>query len=610
MTLELALVLMLLASAIVMFVIDRPRMDVVALLMMAGLPLTGTVTVGEAIAGFADPNIVLIAVLFVLGEGLVRTGVARRLGDWINAQAGGSEVKLVSLLMVAVAGLGSLMSSTAIVAIFIPVVLRICRNTGTAPSRLMMPMSFAALISGMMTLIATAPNLVVNAELVRQGYAGFGFFAVTPFGLVVLLLGVGYMLWARRWLPEHAEEQAAARRRPTFRLWIERYGLAGRQLRGRIEPHSKLIGRRLEQINLRSAGINLIAIERQMGRHRRLLRPARTTELLAGDILLLDVRLAETEAEGLAREYGVERLRLGGTHRHLVDSAQDLGMVEAIVPAESSLLGKTVLEARLRTDSGLTVIGLRRGREVIGDTLLDEQLRVGDTLLLVGFWSDIQRLRRDTGELVVLDLPAELDEVLPAHGRAPQALAILALVVVLMVTGVVANVHAVLIGCLLLGLCRCVDMASAYRSINWQTLVLIVGMIPFSLALQRTGGVDLAAYGLLGLVGDGSPRLALAAIFVITAVLGMFISNTATAILMAPVALAVAADLGASPYPFAMTVALAASTAFMTPVSSPVNTLVVGPGNYRFGDFVKIGVPFSLVTLVVCVMLVPVLLPF
>lgn len=604
------MVLALLVAAIVMFVRNRPRMDVVALIMIAALPLTGTVTINEAIAGFSDPNIVLIAVLFVLGEGLVRTGVARRLGDWINTQAGGSPVKLVALLMLAVAGLGSLMSSTAVVAIFIPVVLRICRNTGTLPSQLMMPMSFAALISGMITLVATAPNLVVNAELVRQGNAGFGFFTITPIGLVVLVLGVLYMLVARRLLPAHAGDVEAERRRPTFRLWIERYGLADRQARVRIKHGSKVVGQRLEQIGLRAAGINLIAIERQMGRRRRLLRPSRTTELLAHDILLLDVRLAAVEIDALAAEYGVEVLPLGNTLRHLIDSAQDLGMVEAIVPAESSLLGKTVLEARMRAESGLTVVGLRRGQEVIGDDLLQEKLKVGDTLLLTGFWSDIQRLRREVNELVLLDLPAELDEVLPAHGRAPQAVAILALVVALMVSGVIANVHAVLIGCLLLGLFRCVDMTSAYRSINWQSLVLIVGMMPFSIALQRTGGVDLAAYGLLGLVGDGSPRLALAVIFLITAVLGMFISNTATAILMAPVALAVAADLGASPYPFAMTVALAASTAFMTPVSSPVNTLVVGPGNYSFIDFVKIGVPFSIITLVVCVLLVPVLLPY
>jgi len=236
-------------------------------------------------------------------------------------------------------------------------------------------------------------------------------------------------------------------------------------------------------------------------------------------------------------------------------------------------------------------------------------LKVGDTLLLTGFWSDISRLRADPTNLILLALPAEYDEVLPAAKRAPQAVAILGLTVAMMVSGVVANVHAALIGCLLMGLFRCVDLASAYRSISWQSLVLIVGMLPFSLALQRTGGVDLAADAVLALAGDASPRVVLGILFVITAALGLFISNTATAVLMAPVALGVAEDLGASPYPFAMIIALAASSAFMTPVSSPVNTLVVGPGNYAFGDFVKVGVPFTFVVMAVSLLLVPWVLP-
>jgi di/tricarboxylate transporter len=606
---DLVFVLILLAAAIAMFVRSRPRMDVVALLMIAALPFTGTVTVGEAIAGFSDPNIVLIALLFVLGEGLVRTGVARRLGDWINVKAGGSEVRLVVLLMASVAIVGSVMSSTAIVAIFIPVVLRICKNTGMAPSKLMMPLSFAALISGMMTLVATTPNLVVNAELVRQGEAGFDFFTITPFGIAILVLGILYMLIARRWLPDTADGASSGRRRPTFREWIDRYNLAERELRVRIRADSPLVGKSRQDVDLRAEGLVLLAIERTSGRRRVLVRPTRSTELFANDVLLLDVRTNQVEVERLAEEYRVELLPLGATHRYLTDRSQDLGMIEAIVPAESSLLGKTVLQARMRDESGLTVIGLRRGREVIGPELLEEKLRVGDTLLLTGFWEDIRQLQHEGSDLVPLNMPAELEDVLPAHDRAPQALVILALVVVLMVTGVVPNVHAVLIGVLLMGVFRCIDIASAYRSINWQSLVLIVGMMPFSLALQRTGGVDLAADALLGLLGDGSPRLILALIFIVTAGLGMFISNTATAILMAPVALAIASYLGASPYPFAMIVALAASTAFMTPVSSPVNTLVVGPGNYRFADFIRMGVPFSLIAMVASVILVPILLP-
>lgn len=185
----------------------------------------------------------------------------------------------------------------------------------------------------------------------------------------------------------------------------------------------------------------------------------------------------------------------------------------------------------------------------------------------------------------------------------------LALTVGLMISGWVTNVHAALIGCLLMGIFRCVDLPSAYNSISWKSLVLIVGMLPFSIALQRTGGVDLAADAVVSLAGGASPRVLLGVIFVITAMLGLFISNTATAVLMAPVALAIAKDIGASPYPFAMTVALAASTAFMTPVSSPVNTLVVGPGNYSFGDFVKVGTPLAVMVMILSVLLVPVILP-
>src|SRR5215472_17619414 len=197
---ELAVVLVLLAAAVAMFAINRPRMDAVALIMLTVLPFTGVITMGEALAGFSDSTIVLLAALFVIGEGLVRTGVAQRLGDWLNEKAGSSERRLVVLLMAAVAGLGAFMSSTGVVAIFIPVTLRIAQNTGTAPSQLMMPLSVAALISGMLSLIATAPNLVVQGELVRHGSEGFKFFSFTPFGLPVLIVGIIYMLFARRWL--------------------------------------------------------------------------------------------------------------------------------------------------------------------------------------------------------------------------------------------------------------------------------------------------------------------------------------------------------------------------------------------------------------------------
>ncbi len=605
---DLAIVLLLLAVAVAMFIAGRPRMDAVALIMIVALPLTGVITMPEALAGFSDPNIVLIAAMFVIGEGLVRTGVARRLGDWLGAQAGSSETRLLVLLMLAVGGLGALMSSTAVVAIFIPVVLRIAQTTGTAPSRLMMPLSVAALISGMLTLVATAPNLVVNAELIRDGLHGFGFFSFTPFGLPVLVLGVAYMLAARRLLNAAPATRAATGRRPSLRDWIGQYRLSERAYRVRVTRDSPLIGRRLQDLSLRSSGVNLLAIERSRGFATELIRPAGRTELQAGDILLLDVPATDIQMEALRSRFAVEALPLGDGS-YFTDGSQDLGMVEVILPPDSALVGQTVLKARVREAFGMTVIGLRRGRSVHGQGLLTEKLKAGDALLLFGFWKDIRRLTGDPADFVVLTLPAELDDVAPVPNKALHALAALAVAIGLMVSGLIPNVQAALIGCLLMGLAGCVDFRAAYRSVSWKTLVLIVGMLPFSIALQRTGGVDLAANALLGIVGGATPRFVLATLFAVTAGLGMFISNTATAVLMAPVALAIAKDLGDSPYPFAMTVALASSAAFMTPISSPVNTLVVGPGNYAFGDFVRVGVPFTLLVLVVTVVLVPWLLP-
>lgn len=605
---DLALILALLAAAVAMFACNKPRMDAVALIMLTVLPFTGVVSMSEVLAGFSDPNIVLIAALFVIGEGLVRTGVAQRLGDWLTAKAGNSEARLLVLLMSAVGLLGSVMSSTGVVAIFIPVALRIAQSTGTAPSRLMMPLSVAALISGMMTLVGTAPNLVVNSELTRDGSDGFHFFSFTPFGAPILVLAIFYMLFARRWLSGKVDQAAAGGRRRSLRDWIQQYKLIDREHRVRVTAGSPLVGKTLEEIDLRNtSGANIVAIERHRRFSREVIGPAARTQLEADDVLLLDLFDTATSMEAIRKQYALEALPLTGDY--FSDRSQEIGMAEIMLAENSSLAGKTVVGARFRSLYGLTVIGLRRRDKAVEGPLLNEKLGVGDTLLVIGPWKEIKRLKADTGNLVVLNLPVEMDEVLPAAGRAPQAIFCLLLMVILMVTGVVPNVQAALIACLVMGALRCVDFDSAYRSIHWKSLVLIVGMLPFSLALQRTGGVELAANALMSVTGGAGTYVVLGSLFAITALLGLFISNTATAVLMAPVALAIAKDLNASPYPFAMIVALAASAAFMTPVSSPVNTLVVGPGNYKFGDFIKVGVPFTVVVMILCVILVPILLP-
>ena len=608
MNLQLLWVLLLLLFAVVLFVRNKPRMDVVALLMIVALPLTGVLSVEETLAGFSDPSVVVIAALFVIGEGLVRTGIAYQLGERLMDRAGSSETRLIVLLMLTVAGLGSIMSSTGVVAIFIPVVLSIAARLKIPPSRLMMPLSFAGLISGMLTLVATPPNMIVHSELVRAGFTGFSFFTFAPIGLTILGLGIGYMLLTRHWLAGKNSDNNTADVRHSIADLVREYRLAGRERRLRVRPNSILTGQTLDELQLRKQyGINVIAVERQRRFRRTLLGATGSTELRAGDVLLVDLVSPTIDLLNSYYELGVEPVAMQSSY--FSDHHRALGVAEVMLPPDSRLAGKTIQELGFRSHRKLNVIGLRRNQQALDGLLVDEKLKAGDTLLVAGNWQHIRKLQGHSRDFLVLSLPAEVDDVAPALSQAPHALFSLAVMIILMVSGVVPNVLAVLIGCLLMGAFRCIDMDSAYRAIHWQSIFLIVGMLPFALALQKTGGIDLAVDSLLSLFGHAGPRMILAILFITTAVIGLFISNTATAVLMAPVAIASAQAMQASPAPFAMIVALAASAAFMTPISSPVNTLVLGPGQYRFGDFVRIGVPFTVLVMLTSVILVPVLFP-
>ncbi|AIX75817.1 MAG: SLC13 family permease [Mixta calida] len=607
---QLLWVLGLLAVTVWLFASGRLRMDVVALLVIIAFVLSGTLTLQEATIGFSDPNVILIAALFVIGEGLVRTGVALQTGEWLMKIAGNSESKMIFWLMLTVAGLGAFMSSTGVVAIFIPVVLSVAAKIGSSPARLMMPLSVAALISGMMTLVATPPNLVVNSELQREGLEGFSFFAVTPIGLVVLALGIGYMLVARYWLaaPPDAAVAAAPRRR-NFRDLIREYRLSGRARRLAIRAGSPLIGRRLDDLKLREKyGANVVGLERWRKFRRVMVTVTGETTFRDRDVLLIDMSAAEIDLRQFCSEQRLEPLILRGDY--FSDRARDVGMAEVLLTPDSELTGKSVRELGFRSRFGVSIIGIRRRNSLLEGTLTDEPLEVGDTLLAIGDWRCIQQLQQQKRDLLLLALPAEIDEAVPAHSQAPHALFSLALMVALMITDVIPGPIAALIACLLMGKFRCIDMESAWKAIHWPGLILIAGMMPFALALQKTGGVALVVQGLMDVAGSRGPHVMLLCLFVLCATIGLFISNTATAVLMAPIGVAAAQQMGVSPYPFTMIIAIAASAAFMTPVSSPVNTLVLGPGGYRFGDFVKIGVPFTLVVMAVSVLLVPLLFPF
>ncbi|EEI0561720.1 TRAP transporter large permease subunit [Salmonella enterica] len=605
---ELIWVLSLLVIAVVLFATGKVRMDAVALFVIVAFVLSGTLTLPEAFSGFSDPNVILIAALFIIGDGLVRTGVATVVGTWLVKMAGSSEIKMLVLLMITVAGLGAFMSSTGVVAIFIPVVLSVSMHMQTSPSRLMMPLSFAGLISGMMTLVATPPNLVVNSELLREGLHGFSFFSVTPLGLVVLALGIVYMLVMRFMLKGDAPGQQGGKRR-TFRDLIREYRLTGRARRLAIRPGSPMVGQRLDDLKLRERyGANVIGVERWRRFRRVIVNVNGVSEFRARDVLLIDMSAAEVDLREFCAEQLLEPMVLRG--EYFSDQALDVGMAEISLIPESELIGKSVREIAFRTRYGLNVAGLKRDGIALEGSLADEPLLMGDIILVVGNWKLISQLGQKGRDFVVLNMPVEVSEASPAHSQAPHAIFCLVLMVALMLTDEIPNPIAAIIACLLMGKFRCIDAESAYKAIHWPSIILIVGMMPFALALQKTGGVSLVVKGLMDIGGGYGPYMMLGCLFVLCAAIGLFISNTATAVLMAPIALAAAKSMGVSPYPFAMAVAMAASAAFMTPVSSPVNTLVLGPGSYSFSDFVKLGVPFTLIVMAVCIVMIPMLFPF
>ncbi|STW37365.1 transport protein [Klebsiella pneumoniae] len=607
---ELIWVLSLLAIAVVLFATGKVRMDAIALMVIVAFVLSGTLTLNEAFSGFSDPNVILIAALFIIGDGLVRTGVATKMGAWLVSVARNSETKMLIYLMLTVAGLGAFMSSTGVVAIFIPVVLSVSARMNTSPSRLMMPLSFAGLISGMMTLVATPPNLVVNSELLREGLHGFSFFSVTPIGLVVLILGIVYMLAVRFMLKtDNGDSARDGRKRSTFRDLIREYHLTGRARRLAIRPGSPMIGQRLDDLKLRERYCaNVIGVERWRRFRRVIVNVNGVSEFRARDVLLIDMSASDVDLRQFCGEQMLEPMVLRG--EYFADQALDVGMAEVALIPDSEMMGKTVREIAFRTRFGLNIVGMKRDGKAMDGSVVDELLQLGDILLVVGNWRQIALLAKRGRDFVVLNMPVEVDDASPAHSQAPHAIFCLVLMVALMLTDEIPNPIAAIIACLLMGKFRCINAESAYKAIHWPSIILIVGMMPFALALQKTGGVDLVVKGLMDVAGGEGPYLMLGCLFVMCAAIGLFISNTATAVLMAPIALAAAKSMGVSPYPFAMVVAMAASAAFMTPVSSPVNTLVLGPGKYSFSDFVKIGVPFTILVMVVCVLLIPVLFPF
>ncbi|MEX2531931.1 MAG: SLC13 family permease [Gemmatimonadota bacterium] len=605
MTPSILLVYGILLVTIALFVSEKLRLDVVALLALLALTLTGILAPDEALAGFADPIVLMIAGLFVVGDGLFQTGVAQAMGRLPGKLAGDSEMRLIVIIMVLVALLSGFMSSTGTVAVMLPVVMGLAWARDISPSKLLIPLSVASLLGGMLTLIGTAPNIVVSNHLRAMGREGFGFFTFTPIGAAVVVVGIAFMaLVGRRFLPDRPSPMVAPRPgdSPTVAELAGSWKLSPDLFRLRITPEAPFAGRSLAEADLPgSLGLTVLEVS---GKERRQAGHPETV-LRAGQTLLV-----KGSAGGVAR-------LVGRGHAVLLEEGVDgdptsaeTGIAEVLLTPRSRLLGKNLKEVGFRDRYGLSVVGIKRlGSAVEGD-IREIALRFGDTLLVQGPWERIRVLERERRDFVVAMTPREMEPALQPLDRAPLAIGVMVGMMLLLTFNVVPAVTAVLLAAVAMVLSGCVTVEDAYRSVNWESVVLIAGILPMATALEKTGGMQLIVDNLATTLAGAGPLLLLVVLFVLTSALSQVISNTATAVLLAPIAYQLAVGIEAAPEPFLMTIAVAASTAFATPVASPVNTLVLGPGGYRFGDFFKVGVALQFLVLIVTVLVVPLLLPF
>ncbi len=608
MTGETLFVFALIAVAGALMASNRVRFDIVALLVVLALVLSGVLSVNEAVAGFGSPVIALVAGLLVIGEMLSRTGVARLVGDWVLHHGKGSEARILILVMGGAALLGSVMSSTAIVALFIPVVLRIAAETKLNASRMLIPLSYASLISGMLTLIGTTPNIVVNEQLKNAGFEGFGFFSFSPLGIAVLIVAIVYVLLAgRRLLGEQEGKQSARRRRRSlYELWQEH--APGSTYRKLIIPAgSPLDGLSIAQADLeKQYRVRIIGVMRHTTKgEERIVSPS--SKLVLGADMMLLVLGKHNDLFRLIRDQSLTVIPPDRSERQ--HWLWDISGATILIHPESELLDKSIREFGFRSNYDVHVLGIRRNFKALED-FGDVALQPADSLFVVGRWAKIQQLAQKTHEFVVAEFPAEHTEFVRSYKRMTTALLIIAAMVGLILFDVVPLVAAVMMASLAAVFTRCLTMEDAYRSIHMSSLVLIAGMLPLAHALDKTGGTRVIVDALMNIFGHSGPYALLTLMFFLTAGIGLVLSNTASAVLISPIAIHAALSLGVSPYPFAVAVLIAASSSFSTPVATPVVTLVVEPGRYEFIDFVKVGFPLLLLTYLTTVILAPIIFPF
>lgn len=617
-----ATLIILLVSAI-LFVTGKVRSDLVALCALLALLLCQILNPTEALSGFSNTTVIMMIGLFIVGGGIFQTGLAKMIGSKVMTLAGNSELRLFLLVMIVTSAIGMFVSNTGTVALMLPIVVSMAAAAGISSRRLLMPLAFASSMGGMMTLIGTPANLIVSDTLVSAGYEPLGFFSFLPVGIVTLVVGILYLLPATKMLAPKEKVKDAKKDGKTLKELVKEYGVTENLFRIHIKDHeSKVIGQTLADLNIyREYGINVLELRRSSGQN----RFVRTVnqQLASPDLVLKqnDVLYLSGDLEMITKFTEDYSLRLLDNHTDEIDGSSsnasldffDIGVAELLIMPSSSMINRTIIEAGFRSKFSVNVLGIRRKKEYILNDLGDVKMHGGDVLLVQGAWKDIARMKKESTNWVVLGEPLQEAAKVTLDYKAPIAAAIMIGMVIMMVVESipVAPVTSVLLAAVLMVITGCVrSVEAAYKTINWQTIVLFAAMLPMSIALEKTGVSEMISNGIVTGLGSSGPLLLLAGIYASTSLMTIFISNTVTAVLMAPIALQCAVQIGVSPVPFMFAVAVAASMCFTSPFSTPPNALVMPAGQYTFMDYVKVGLPLQILMGVVMVFVLPIIFPF
>ena len=610
-------IIILVLSAI-FFMIGKIRSDLIALCSLILLVLFDILTPAEALSGFSNSVVIMMVGLFVVGGAIFQTGLAKMVSGKIMRTAGKNQFLLFILVMLVTSFVGAFVSNTGTVALMLPIVVSLANSADMSPSRLLMPLAFASSMGGMLTLIGTPPNLVIQEAIVDAGLEPLSFFSFTPVGLVCIAVGNNVLIPLSKWILSRKKRQAEDEKKshPSMAELLREYQLEQRLFRVQVPADSTYCGKMLQELDISEKyGVGILEIRRKISTRRHFfnniydhITAGPHTVIQSGDILYLS-----GDAEHVSRMIGDNALWKLDTiyNTSESDKMNQTGVAEVLLLHNSSLHNVAVRDCGFREKFNINILGIQRNDTYYVHDLRDFRMHSGDALLIQGEWSDIARMSREQNDWVVLGQPIEQVAKVTIDRKAPVAAGIMLLMILAMIFDWVPAVMAVIIAAVLMVFTGCLrNVEDAYRTINWESIVLIAAMMPMSLALEKTGASSGISMALVSGLGEYGPLALLAGIYFTTSLMTMFISNTATAVLLAPIAMQSAVSLGVSPYPYLFAVTVAASMCFASPFSTPPNALVMSAGKYTFMDYVKVGLPLQLVIGIVMIFVLPLLFPF